>query len=161
MVKRFFMIDTFTGRNRTYRPHLYSADNYFEKYLNFRYVKKIELQFQLNENSYYYGNKISVPLLIVEYGYVDMNDFRWANNLDVDFEFRITFTKSFNSGIFIHVSKLGKLPLNSFFFKFCLFVWILDFIHDSRCGRIWNGPFSNNVLQATHTTERFRFISFS
>lgn len=72
--------------------------------MNFRYVKKMELQFQLNENHYYYGNKISVPLLIVEYGYVDMNDFRWANNFDVDFEFRVTFTKGFNIGIFFHVS---------------------------------------------------------
>lgn len=103
------MIDVLTGRNRTYRAHPYTADNYFEKYLNFRYVKNIELQFQLNENHFYYGNKISVPLLIVEYGHVDINDFRWANNLDVDFEFRVTFTKSFNIGIFFHVSEFDKI----------------------------------------------------
>lgn len=98
------MIDTLTGRNRTYRPNAYAAENIFEKYMNIRYVKKVELQFQLNENHYYFGNKISVPLLIVEYAYIDLRDFRWANNLDVDFEFRVTFAKDFNIGIFLHVS---------------------------------------------------------
>lgn len=98
------MIDTFTGRNRTYQPHAYAEENVFEKYMNIRYVKKVELQFRLNENHYYFGNKISVPLLIVEYAYIDMRDFRYANILDVDFEFRVTFTKDFNIGIFLHVS---------------------------------------------------------
>lgn len=97
------MIDTFTGRNKTYQPHPYTADNYFDKYSHFRYVKRIELQFQLNENHYYYGNKIAVPLLIIEYGYVDMSDFRWSNDLDVNFEFRVTFRKDFTIGIFLHV----------------------------------------------------------
>lgn len=102
-MKRFFLIDTFTGLNKTYQPHPYTADNYFEKYHTFRYVKRIELQFQLNENHYYFGNKITVPLLIIEYAYVDMSDFRWSNDLDVSFEFRITFRKDFTIGIFLHV----------------------------------------------------------
>lgn len=97
------MIDVFTGRNRTYRSKSYAAENIFEKFMHIRYVKKVELQFQLNENDYYFGNKISVPLLIVEYAYIDMRDFHWANSLDIDFEFRVTFTKDFNIGIFLHV----------------------------------------------------------
>ncbi|XP_055326927.1 meckelin [Sitodiplosis mosellana] len=103
LVKRFFMIDTLTGRNRTYRPNPFAAENIFEKYMNIRYVKNVELQFHLNENHYYFGNKITVPLLIVEYAYIDMRDFRWANNLDIDFEFRVTFAKDFNIGIFLHI----------------------------------------------------------
>lgn len=97
------MIDTFTGQNKTYQTHSYTAENYFDKYLNFRYVKRIELQFQLNENHYYFGNKIAVPLLIIEYGYVDMSEYRWSNYMDVSFEFRITFKKDFTIGIFMHV----------------------------------------------------------
>ncbi|XP_031629112.1 meckelin [Contarinia nasturtii] len=102
-VKRFFMIDTFTGRNRTYRSHPYAAENIFEKYTSIRYVKKVELLFQLNEHHYYFGNKISVPQLIVEYASIDMREFRYANNLDMDFEFRVTFTKEFGIGIFLHI----------------------------------------------------------
>lgn len=104
LVKRFFMIDTLSGRNKTYRPHLYATDNYFEKYLNFRYVKRMELQFQLHENHYYFGNKMSVPLLIIEYGYVEISEFRWTSDLNVNFEFRVTFLKNFTIGIFMHVS---------------------------------------------------------
>lgn len=97
------MIDTFTGLNKTYQAHRYTAENYFNKYLSFRYVRRIELQFQLNENHYYFGNKIAVPLLIIEYGNVDMSDFRWSNDWDVNFEFRVTFRKDFTIGIFLHV----------------------------------------------------------
>lgn len=107
------MIDTFTGQNRTYRSRLYAADNIFEKYLSIRYVKRIDLQFQLNENHYYFGNKMSVPLLTIEYAYIDMRDFRWANNFDVDFEFRITFAKDFDIGIFLHVSSICVFNLST------------------------------------------------
>lgn len=110
-VKRFFMIDTFSGRNRTYRPHPYAAENIFEKYSSIRYVKKIELQFQLHGNHYYFGNKISVPQLIVEYSNIELREFRYANSLDVDFEFRVTFTKEFGIGVFLHVSKKIKLTI--------------------------------------------------
>lgn len=104
-MKRFFLIDTFTGRNKTYRPHLYAPDNYLDKYSHIRYVRRMELQFQLHENHYYFGNKISVPLLIIEYGYIETRDFRYAPHLDVDFEFRVTFTKPFELNIFLHVSR--------------------------------------------------------
>lgn len=106
------MIDTFTGKNQTYRSRLYAPDNIFEKYQSIRYVKRIELQFQLNENHYYFGNKISVPLLTIEYAYIDMRDFRWANNFDVDFEFRVTFAKEFDIGIFLHVISIYFLFAN-------------------------------------------------
>lgn len=108
------MVDIITGRNRTYQSPKYSADNYFDKYLHLRYVRRVELQFQLNENHYYYGNKISVPLLIIEYAYVDMLDYKYANNYDVDFEFKVTFKKTFLFGIFFHVSdELFENSLNS------------------------------------------------
>lgn len=100
------MIDTITGRNKTYRSNSYTVENIFDKYLHLRYVKKVELQFQLNENHYFYGNKISVPLLIVEYASIDMRDYRYAHNIDVDFEFRVTFSKNFDIGVFLHVSQM-------------------------------------------------------
>lgn len=103
-MKRFFVIDTFTGRNKTYRSHPYVSDNYLEKYLYLRYIRRIELQFQLHENHYYFGNKIPVPLLIIEYAFINMQDYRYSNNFEVDFEFRVTFTKNFTLSIFFHVS---------------------------------------------------------
>lgn len=102
LVKRFFLIDAITGRNKTYRPNAYVAENYFDKYSQIRYARRIELQFKLHANHYYFGNKITVPLLIIEYGFIDMHSY--SPDLDIDFEFRVTFTKDFELSIFFHVS---------------------------------------------------------
>lgn len=102
LVKRFFLIDTITGRNKTYRPNAYVPENYFDKYSQIRYARRIELQFKLHENHYYFGNKITVPLLIIEYGYIEMHSY--SPDFDIDFEFRVTFTKDFELSIFFHVS---------------------------------------------------------
>lgn len=103
-MKRFFLIDTFTGLNKTYRPHSYVSEDYLYKYSHVRYVRWMEIQFHIHENHFYFGNKISVPILMIEYGYIDTRDYRWSTNLDVDFEFRVTFTKKFELNIFFHVS---------------------------------------------------------
>lgn len=98
------MIDAFTGRNKSYRSHAYASDDYFEKYIHVHYIRSIELQFKLHENEYYFGNKIPVPLLIVEYADINTRDYRYGNS-DVDFEFRVTFYKDFTISIFLYVRR--------------------------------------------------------
>lgn len=102
LVKRFFLIDAITGRNKTYRTNAYVPENYFDKYSQIRYARRIELQFKLHANHYYFGNKITVPLLIIEYGFIEMHSY--SPDVDIDFEFRVTFTKDFELSIFFHVN---------------------------------------------------------
>lgn len=118
LVKRIFVIDTFTGRNKSYQSQLYASDNYFEKYTRLRYIRRIELQFKLHDNHYYFGNRIPVPLLIVEYANVNTRDFRYGSNSDVDFEFRVTFLKNFTTSIFLYV----RLRIG--------FIWVLLSFYD-------------------------------
>lgn len=76
----------------------------------------MELRFQLNEYEYYYGNKISVPLLIITYRTVKIANLQKSlknvENYELPFEFKVTFLKEYNVGTFLHVSKWKGNELN-------------------------------------------------
>lgn len=103
-MKRFFLVDTFTGRNKTYRTHShpYASDDYLEKYSYIRYIRRMEFLFELQEN--HHGNEVPVPLLIIEYATINMQDYRNSNDLRAAFKIRITFRKEFTLNIYFHVS---------------------------------------------------------
>lgn len=108
LVKRFFLIDIFSERNETYQNHFLTDDDLQEKYSTISYIRSIEIRFQLNEYEYYFGNKISVPLLIVTYRTVKMADLqkigKSVDDYELPFEFKVTFLKEYSVGTFLHVS---------------------------------------------------------
>lgn len=123
LVRKFYLVDVFTAQNRSYRQQRYeNAANFDEKYIMIRYARRIEFRFELNENHRYYGNKISVPLLIIEYGEIDLYAYRHSSFYDIDFEFTVTFIKPFGMGTFFHVRnfkfKFFVQSIQQFFFRF-------------------------------------------
>lgn len=69
-----------------------------------RYVRRLELRFELNEYHNFYGNKIAVPILILDYADIDMQVYRSGGYYEIEFEFLIIFKKTFSMSTFFHVS---------------------------------------------------------
>lgn len=107
LVKRFFLVDIFSGRNESFEPIFLSHDNFHEKYTTVTYIRSLEIKVQLNEYEYYFGNKISVPLLIITYATVKIPDLQKYGKDTSDhefmFEFKVTFSKPYGIGTFLHV----------------------------------------------------------
>lgn len=131
LVKRFFLIDIFSERNQTYRNKYLIDDDLQEKYSTISYIRRMEIRFQLSEYEYYFGNKISVPLLIVTYRTVKtvnlQNTLRSVDNYELPFEFKVTFLKEYSIGTFLHVSDSGVARVSR------LKCWIFSF-HRSCSG---------------------------
>lgn len=101
-VRRFFIVDIFSARNQSYRSQLYTTENRPEKYTTLRYLRGAEFVFSLNADHRQHGNKISVPLLILEYG--DVRRPQNYTSWDASFHFKITFTKRISMTTWLDVS---------------------------------------------------------
>lgn len=123
LVKRFFLIDTVSGRvvnsgkntNNDDVDELSTA-RFYEKYSQINYVKSIEMRFHLSdgddENSEEF-NRINIPLVIIEYGSMNLTQIASAMKsstvvdesqlYNVDFSFKIKFTKRPNLNFFFQI----------------------------------------------------------
>lgn len=110
MVKRFYLIDVFTEENINYKQNLYNDNDILKKYRQIKYINNIELNIHLNEDHNKYKNKISVPILHLNYEHINTTQFQFNNgaggNLYVNFQFKLTFTKNYDLNSLINVSKL-------------------------------------------------------
>lgn len=98
LVKRFLMVDSLSGLNENYKPKMYCKNPLHERYSFVRYVKKVEFEIRLHTNHDKNPNRVAVPLLKLEYGLVNMSQWKSTSFLEetVDFEFRIIFSKKYN-----------------------------------------------------------------
>ncbi|XP_053690922.1 meckelin [Sabethes cyaneus] len=98
LVKRFLMVDALSGMNENYKHRMYSRSPLHERYHFVRYVKKVEFEIRLHTNHDKNPNRIAVPLLKLEYGLVNMSQWKSESFPEetVDFEFKITFSKKYN-----------------------------------------------------------------
>ncbi|XP_055544180.1 meckelin [Wyeomyia smithii] len=98
LVKRFLIVDTLSGMNGNYKPRMYCKDPLHEHFDFIRYVKKVEFDIRLHANHDKNPNRVTVPLLKLEYGLVNMSQSKSESFPEetVDFEFRITFSKKYN-----------------------------------------------------------------
>lgn len=94
MVKRFYMADIFTEPNRNYRSAPYTSPA-LSRYRAVRIVNYVELAFRVPADHQRYGNRIAVPLLILNHRNVNTTTATVVATAptEIDFTFRITFTK--------------------------------------------------------------------
>lgn len=142
LVKRFFLIDTVSGRNKNASVDDNEEWKFYEQFSQISYVKSIEMRFQLSssagdeadddENSDEI-NKIGIPLIVIEYGTLNLTQIasiiRSSSNADadrlynVDFTFKIKFTKRPNLNFFFQII-LPILILIAFFYSLmCTFFY--------------------------------------
>ncbi len=99
MVKRFFLLDTFTDQNGTYRKQTYNDRNELQRFQSLRYVKDVELIFTITNDHSTYPNRISVPVLKVTYGEVNITSLSGKSfNVYLDFQIEIKFVKNYEFG---------------------------------------------------------------
>jgi hypothetical protein len=133
LVKRFFLIDTISGRINAMSGNGSDDDEmkFYEQFNQINYVKSMEMRFQLSsaageeeddENSDEI-NKIGIPLLVIEYGTLNLTHIvKSSSNTDddrlynVDFSFKIKFTKRPNLNFFFQII-LPILILIAFFYS--------------------------------------------
>ncbi|XP_037038516.1 meckelin [Bradysia coprophila] len=97
LVKRFFLLDTFTDRNSTFRKQTYNDRNELQRFKSFRYAKDVELIFTITTDHTTYPNRISVPLLKVNYGEVNITNLNGKSfSVYVDFRMQIKFVKNYD-----------------------------------------------------------------
>lgn len=119
LVKRFFLIDTISGRQPTMDgKNAVSNDDdtakIYEQYSQISYVKSIELRIPMNQNGDEDSNKINrinIPLLVLEYGKLNLT--KAANSIkssqreghlyNINFSFKIKFIKRPNLNFFFQI----------------------------------------------------------
>lgn len=90
--------------NHSYRSQFYSDENRPEKYFSIKYLRRAEFVFKLNPDHRQHGNKISVPLLILDYGDKRSGNYSaWEGG----FHFQITFSKKISLTTLLDVSYIG------------------------------------------------------
>lgn len=103
LVKRFIVLDILSGKNPAYRDDCDRAveATLLDKYNTIRYLKSLELKFNI-KSSEKWPNRISVPLLILDY-----DTFNSTNSNDhVPFEFKTSFQKQYSFDYLLEVSLL-------------------------------------------------------
>lgn len=105
---------------------------FYEQYSQINYVKSIELRIQMNEDDDYDSNginKIKIPLLILEYGTLNLTNIATnfkssVQSSNIDFSFKIKFIKRPNLKIFFQIIMPSLISiaffyalLQTFFFK--------------------------------------------
>lgn len=103
LVKRFVLLDILSGKNAAYRDDCDRAveATLLDKYSSIRYVKSVELRFNI-KGSEKWPNRISVPLLVLEY-----ESFNSTHSNDhVPFEFKISFQKHYSFDYLLEVSRV-------------------------------------------------------
>lgn len=106
-MKRFFLLDTFTDRNATFKKRIYNDRGELQRFQSVRYVKDIELLFTINNDHSNYPNRISIPLLKVIYGDLNITNLN-AKSFDVylDFQIKVEFVKNYEFSSTFDVTKL-------------------------------------------------------
>lgn len=81
---------------------MYNDKNELQRFNSLRYVKNVELIFTINNDHSAYPNRISVPVLKIIYGEVNITTFNQKSfNVYLDFEIQIKFVKNYEfSSIF-------------------------------------------------------------
>jgi hypothetical protein len=126
LVKRFYLVDTVSGRLNSQEPE--DSDlKFYEKFSQISYVKSMELKFHLpdNDDDLEESNKIVIPLLILEYATLNLTDV--AEKLkqngstlnpedfyNVEFSFKIKFDKKCHFSFHLEIL-LPILVLLAFF----------------------------------------------
>ncbi|KAJ6624104.1 Meckelin, partial [Pseudolycoriella hygida] len=96
LVKRFFLLDTYTDRNSTFRQRIYNDRNALQRFQSIRYAKDIELIFTISNDHSTHPNRISIPVLKIVYGEVNITNLNEKSfNVFLDFRIRITFVKDY------------------------------------------------------------------
>ncbi|XP_053660519.1 meckelin [Anopheles marshallii] len=95
LVKRFLLVDTVSGLNELHKPKLYGEMDMRNQFFFVRYVRKIELEFKLHPDHGKHPNRISIPLVRMEYALLNMSSSAQSTNT-IDFEFTVSFTKSYS-----------------------------------------------------------------
>lgn len=125
MVKRFLLIDTTSGRQSASegKNDGDEAPKFYDRYTQISYVKSIELRFHILDDDEKADevNKINIPLLVMEYGTLNLTNFSshkapLADAFNVDFTFKIKFTKRPNLNFFFQII-LPILILLAFFYS--------------------------------------------
>ncbi|XP_052863318.1 meckelin [Anopheles cruzii] len=97
LVKRFLLVDPVSGSNELQRPKLYGEVDVKSQLFFVRYVKKVHLEFKLHPDHGKYPNRISIPLVRLEYGLLNTSEARFSfYGNTVEFEFNISFTKAYS-----------------------------------------------------------------
>lgn len=110
LVKRFAMIDILSGRNyehlSRHQSDYFEGVAFNEEFKYVRYVKSLELKFRVHDHEKR-PNRISVPLLVLEYGIHNATeDAADDKEIDVNFNFKITFTKRYSFDYLLEVKKI-------------------------------------------------------
>lgn len=101
LVKRFYMADIFTEPNKSYHHQRLSDRDDLHKYRLIRYICGVEISFYLSSDHGRYGNRIAIPLLILDYA--ERNLSSGSDRSHVDFMFKVSFTKAYRFGTILDV----------------------------------------------------------
>lgn len=101
-MKRFYLADIFTEPNKSYQQQRLSDLNDLHKYRLIRYVCGVEISFYLSSDHGRYGNRIAIPLLILDYA--ERNLSSTFDRTHVDFMFKVSFTKAYRFGTILDVT---------------------------------------------------------
>lgn len=105
LIKRFYLFDNINGKNMSYEKDLYSSDqNILRMYNSIKYLKEVRLEFNILKD-----NKMSTPLLILEYNEIKSSDYDQENDtkLYIKFKFSVIFKKSYSFGYLLEVYKIS------------------------------------------------------
>lgn len=99
LVKRFFLLDTITDQNATFRKRIYSDRDELYRFHSLRYVKNVEMIFTINNDHSTHPNRMSVPVLKMTYGEVNITTIHGKSfNVYLDFQIKIKFVKNYEFG---------------------------------------------------------------
>lgn len=89
-LSRFYLVNTISGHRPGLVDNPYSERNMVKKFESVRYLKSVELRFEVRDR-----NKVETPMLILDYAYVNLSQ-STGSDFMYDFEFRVNFEKSMN-----------------------------------------------------------------
>lgn len=96
-VSRFYLVDTISGHRPGHQDNPYSERNVVKKFASVRYLKHVELRFEVRDM-----NKIETPILILQYDFVNLTSSAGKDFL-YDFEFRVNFEKKIAFGALLEI----------------------------------------------------------
>lgn len=100
LVKRFSLIDILSGANLHYKEELYQSPKFEQQFNYVRYAKSVELRFKVHDHEKR-PNRVSVPLLVIDYGVLNSTETKEVEN--VNFEFKIVFSKHYSFDYLLEV----------------------------------------------------------
>ena len=116
-MKRFFIIDATSGRQFTSDGKNTDGDEaakFYDRFTQINYVKSIELRIHiLDDEKPDEANKINIPLMVIEYGSLNLTNFTSniksssADAYNVDFTFKIKFVKRPNLNFFFQIALIS------------------------------------------------------